>query len=503
MAEDPWGSTPGGEPVRFEEESKEARFQQDWTQTQFRDRPPRRGTRGRGRQPRRPQRGTRGQPRGRLGERAKVLKRRFVQNQHFSEVVYRDEDVQIDPETLSADSHFRADRNWEELLPPDVVAAVEAAEYTYPSKIQNLGIEIILSEPYESLMAQAPNGSGKTATFVLGSLCRIDRSDPSTQVICLNHTLELAKQNFEEYKKFADKLGISVGMISKKESSVENGQVVVTVEGTFLRALRSKQIDISNLKVLVFDEADHLLNSAQNSDNYNKMSMHAQKDFPQNLQFLLFSATFTDAVRDDILRVVNSLNEITIKKEELMLDTITHYYLRCEQEKKIETFHEIVRKITTGICVAFINTCQFANRVNDKMKHEGHKAALLMGRDMTINERTVTMDDFKQGKYTLLVTTNLLARGIDNTKVSCVVNFDLPRKMRSNEIDMELYLHRSGRCSRFGRQGVCINLVTGDQEYQNLMTIQDYYGIEVHEIPSIEELDNIVQSHEEETKEEI
>jgi ATP-dependent RNA helicase DDX19/DBP5 len=210
---------------------------------------------------------------------------------------------------------------------------------------------------------------------------------------------------------------------------------------------------------------------------------------PANVQFLLFSATFSDEIKTDIVKLLREMNEITIKKEELMLDLIKHYYLRCDQANKINTFESVLKKANKGIAVSFVNTCDFAMNIYRKVQNSGHKAALLMGRDMTVNERNLTMKDFRDGKYSVLITTNLLARGIDNIKVNCVVNFDLPRIIRSREMDYVLYLHRSGRCSRFGRRGICINLITSDKELQDLMTIQDYYSISINELHDIEEFE--------------
>ncbi|CAG9314190.1 unnamed protein product [Blepharisma stoltei] len=426
-------------------------------------------------------------------EKVKIKRRRFFENSHGKEVLYREEDEQFDPETHSAQTHFRANKDWDELpIPQNLLAAIEQAGFPFPSKIQNFGIEVILKEGYENLLAQAPNGSGKTATFVIGSLCRVDINNPQTQVICINHTIELANQNFQEYKRFADPCGISVSVLSKGGERID-GQVLVASSGSFFKALKTKSINLEGLKVLVMDEADHILNKKDNLENFKKIEDFIKTGFPRDqVQVLLFSATYTDSVKTDIVQLLGNLNEITIKKEDLMLDTIDHYYFRTPQSTKIDTFEQILRKITSGVSIAFVNTCNFARTVYGVVSKKEWKCALLMGQDMTVDERNLTMNDFTEGKYATLITTNLLARGIDNTKVKCVVNFDLPRIPKSRDIDDVLYLHRSGRCSRFGRHGVCISLVTTDEELATLKTLEDSYNMEIAEVRSLDDFDAIV-----------
>ena len=184
-----------------------------------------------------------------------------------------------------------------------------------------------------------------------------------------------------------------------------------------------------------------------------------------------------------------------------MLDLIKHYYVRCDQKEKIAKFEQILKRLTKGITIAFVNTCDFARTVCLRIQQQGHKTALLMGRDMSVDERNLTMQDFRSGKYGVLVTTNLLARGIDNTKVNAVINFDLPRVIGGREMDYVLYLHRSGRCSRFGRHGVCFNLITTEQELQELKTIEDYFSISINELSNLEEIEKIFDDSSPDTQE--
>ena len=454
-------------------------------------------------------RGERGEDRGGIessrgrggkytGERTKIKRHRLFENNHDQQVIFREDEQQIDPENYSVHSNFRSNRNWDELnIPQNILAAIEEIGYIYPSKIQSFGIDVILQEGFENLIAQAPNGSGKTATFIIGSLCRVDLSDPSLQVICLSHTIELSNQIFEEYQKITSRIGATISMISKDSKPTGPSQVIVTVAGSFMKAIRTKSISLANLKVFVVDEADHLFDTRSSQEFYNGLShLIAKKEIPSNVQFLLFSATFSDQIKTDIVNLLKGMNEIAIKKEELMLDLIKHFYIRCDQREKIMKFETVLKRINKGITIAFVNTCDFARLVCQRTQAMGHRTALLMGRDMSIDERNLTMQDFRSGKYTVLVTTNLLARGIDNTKVSCVINFDLPRVIgKGREMDYVLYLHRSGRCSRFGRNGLCFNIITSDQELEELKTIEEYYSITINELVELEEIEKMLEEN--------
>jgi ATP-dependent RNA helicase DDX19/DBP5 len=428
-----------------------------------------------------------------IGERTKIKRHKLFENNHNQEVIYREDEQQIDPDKLSTQSHFRSNRNWDELsIPPNILTAIEEIGYVYPSKIQSFGIDVILQEGYENLIAQAPNGSGKTATFIIGSLCRLDFSNPKIQIICISHTIELTNQIFQEYSKITQRIGVTISVISKDSKPSDHGQVVVTVAGSFLKAIRTKSLDLSDLKVFVVDEADHLFDIKNSQEFYNTLTQVVKNnDIPSNVQFLLFSATFSDQVKTDIVKLLKEMNEITIKKEELMLDLIKHFYIVCDQKEKISKFESVLKRVTRGITIAFVNTCDFARLVCNRINTQGHKTALLMGRDMSLDERNLTMQDFRAGKYGVLITTNLLARGIDNTKVTCVINFDLPRIISTREMDYTLYLHRSGRCSRFGRTGVCFNLITNDAELTELKTIEEYYSIDINELQNIDDIEGL------------
>ena len=190
--------------------------------------------------------------------------------------------------------------------------------------------------------------------------------------------------------------------------------------------------------------------------------------------------------------MLKNTTKIVMKKEELLLDLIKHFYIKCEQREKFLFFEKILKKITRGITICFVNSCDYAKSLCARVENLGHKAALLIGKDMTADERALTMNDFRLGKYSVLVTTNLLARGIDNTKVTCVINFDLPRLIKSRNIDYVLYLHRSGRCSRFGRKGLCFNIITG-QEIQDVKAIEEYFSVEINEYTDTEEIDRFFE----------
>lgn len=551
-----------GTPPGFNEESKgthgnKAQFNQDWQRSVFR--PPNRsrgfggrGARGRGghggefRGPRtagreeeqreRPQqlarpthqgerrdpeefKTHRGGPRGRgrnlqhvprgpggrkmRGETVKI-RRRFFQNNHWQEKVWNEEDFKV--EDIEENSQLRANDSWENLgLDEGLVEAVYNAGYKFPSKIQATGLKAILQDDPENVVAQAPSGSGKTAAFVLGSLCRVDIDVAGPQVLCLAHTIELSHQNQAEYNKFASSVGVSVSQLTRDSNKDELGHVVVTTEGLLMRKIRSKEIDLTNLKVVVFDEADHLLDPEQQRE-FCGFVKKCIKDgnFPSTTQYLLFSATFSEEVKKAVADMIESYIELTLKTEDLMLDCVHHYFMPCDQQRKVEELKNLVRRMEAGVGVVFINTCDFARRVTEMLTREGLKVALLMGKDMTVGERTLTMEDFRAGKFAALITTNLLARGIDNTLVRWVVNFDLPgyRKQGQFEPDLDLYVHRSGRAGRFGRPGVAISFVTGANDQAIIEEVSKELVCEIKEF-NLDEINNYIKAEVETETDEV
>jgi ATP-dependent RNA helicase DDX19/DBP5 len=205
----------------------------------------------------------------------------------------------------------------------------------------------------------------------------------------------------------------------------------------------------------------------------------------------LFSATFKDEVGQFAEKVVpHPKVTIRLKPEELTLDKIKQYYIPCTSElHKIQVLSEIFTILITGSTIVFVQTRKAARELTEHMKKEGHEVSLLHGNDMAPEERDKIIDEFRESKTRILITTNVLARGIDILQVSLVINFDLPTTV-DNKPDPETYLHRIGRSGRFGRHGLAINLVHDARSKEILDAIQNYFKKPIKELP-VDQLEHL------------
>lgn len=439
---------------------------------------------------------------GELATVRRRINRRLITNIHPDEVIYREEDDTLDPDA-KATSLLKAAETWEELgLQENLVEALYAAGYEFPSKIQKVTLNMFQSIPdLQRLVAQSHTGSGKTAAFALASLGKVDVQLKATQVIVLAHTIELTQQICNEYKKFSECLGISVSTATRSQST-ETGQVVIGTDGSIKRLINSGRFDLSHLRVVVLDEADHMLDVEEKREFYNDFKLWMENKFPAATIYLLFSATFNQAIIEKIEELLDDHYEIKIKKEDLVLSNIKQYYYKMHAgENKAEVADTLLKTVAQGLTIMFCNTCRLAQELYESFSKKGSKCALLIGRNMSIPEREKTMQDFIGLKYTLLITTNLLARGIDNKAVRNIINFDMPIDYKSKRTNYELYLHRIGRCGRFGRNGISISIAENAAELERIEGIREHYSCLIEEVNDATHLDAINTEREEKEKE--
>lgn len=256
--------------------------------------------------------------------------------------------------------------------------------------------------------------------------------------------------------------------------------VLVGTPGTLLDLIRRKLINTSKVKVFVLDEADNMLESQGLGDQ----CVRVKRTLPKATQLVLFSATFPDEVRKYAEKFVPNANSLELKQEELNVEGIKQLYMDCDSANhKFEVLSELYGLLTIGSSIIFVKTKDTANILYAKMKKEGHKCSILHA-GLETSERDRLIDDFREGRSKVLITTNVLARGIDIASVSMVVNYDLPVDQKGAP-DPSTYLHRIGRTGRFGRVGVSISFVHDQKSYQDLMAIRSYFGnIEMTRVPT-------------------
>lgn len=347
--------------------------------------------------------------------------------------------------------------------------------YEAPSAIQARAIVPILSD--RDVVAQAQSGTGKTATFSIGILQKIDPSLKECQAIVLAPTRELAQQIQSFMLTLGEKLGVichaCVGGTSVREdiAKMEAGvHVVVGTPGRVFDMINRKALRTADVKMFCLDEADEML-----SKGFTEQIYQVFQKLPSNVQVILISAT----IQDEVLNVANNFMRdpirILVKRDELTLEGIKQFYIDVDEEKnKFDTLRDLYNTLSITQAVIFCNTRRKVDQLTEQMQKENFTVSSMHG-EMTQEERDGIMKAFRKSASRVLITTDLLARGIDVQQVSVVINFDLP-KYKEN------YLHRIGRSGRFGRKGVAINLVTKD-EYIMVQEIEKHYSTQIQEMP--------------------
>ncbi|XP_078445801.1 P-loop containing nucleoside triphosphate hydrolases superfamily protein [Wolffia australiana] len=366
-----------------------------------------------------------------------------------------------------------------------------------PSKIQAVSLPMILTPPHKNLVAQAHNGSGKTTCFVLGMLSRVDPQKKLPQALCICPTRELAQQNEAVLLKMGKFTGItsvcaiptdSAHYVPIAKRAPVTEQVVIGTPGTIKKWMSAKKLSTREMKILVFDEADHMLAEDGFRDDSERIMKEIQRSSP-SCQVLLFSATFNETVKAFVSRAVRDANQLYVKKEELTLEMVKQYQVRCPDElakmsvikDKIFEFGERV-----GQTIIFVRTRNSAGTLHRTLLGEGYECTSIQGA-IEQSDRDKIIREFKDGLTKVLITTDLLARGFDQAQVNLVVNYDLPVKHDTpSEPDYEVYLHRIGRTGRFGRKGAVFNLICTDRDKMIMEKIERHFAHVVPEVPNWE-----------------
>lgn len=362
------------------------------------------------------------------------------------------------------------------LLPEKLLRGVQAFGFEQPSEIQRRGIMPIAEG--RDVLAQAQSGTGKTGTFTIGSLARLDPTLNEVQVLVLVPTHELAEQirmvatNIGKYMGIKCHCAIGGNPVRDDIAAVRGGcQFLVGTPGRIQDLCHRGILKRDHIKVLILDEADQML-----EDRFQDQVMELLKlGFPQTTRVCLFSATwppeivkFTDGILQDPVRIL-------ISTEQVPLDGIKQQYVQLDQDEwKFEVLCDIQSQLTINQAMIFCNKQSRADWLAMKMKEAKFTLECLHG-GMTAEERKQKMDDFRKGSSRVLITTDLTARGIDVQQVGTVINFELP-------LDKANYIHRIGRAGRQGRKGLTINIV-GPSEARLKKEIEQQWATVWEDLP--------------------
>ena len=397
-----------------------------------------------------------------------------------------------DPNTMTPENIIKREKAIEpietfddlsELIDLKIIRGVMSYGFEDPSPIQKKAIKPVLGK--FDLIAQAQSGTGKTATFCIGTLGRIDFTKNETQAIILAHTLELAQQIehvFTNIGKYTDLRLTTAAKSSTVRDNIESllgrnnpdgllPHVVIGTPGRVLDMINKEAININTIRLLVCDEADELL-----SEGFMSQIKQIIGSITEKTQIALFSATMDASffkLTEKFLR--NPIN-ILIKKENLTLEGIKQFYIDCEKNDfKFETLCDLYGLFSTCQTIIYCNHHQSVEILSHKMQEQDFKVSYIHG-GMNIAEREEAMKKFRNLTTRVLISTDLLGRGIDVQQVSIVINYDIPFKS-------EAYIHRIGRSGRHGRTGTAINFVTNN-DIKRVHDIETYYHTRILPLPS-------------------
>jgi len=345
-----------------------------------------------------------------------------------------------------------------------------------PSAIQQRAIIPLIRG--SDIIAQAQSGTGKTATFTIGILQQINFDLLECQALILAPTRELAQQTHKVVLALGDYLNVKchpcIGgtRITDDINKLQNGvHIVVGTPGRVYDMLCRKYLKPNYIKIFILDEADEMLSRGFKDQIYDIFTR-----LPDPVQVGLFSATMPDEALEITHKFMKKPVRILVKKDELTLEGIKQFYIAVEREEwKLDTLCDLYDTLNITQSVIFANTRRKVDWLTEKMKEREFTVSSTHG-DLTHQQREAILNEFKSGSSRVLITTDLLARGIDVQHVSLVINYDLPRTV-------ENYIHRIGRSGRFGRKGVAINFVT-NEDVKYLRDLEKFYNTIIEEMPA-------------------
>jgi len=375
------------------------------------------------------------------------------------------------------------DTNWDECidsfdgmnLREDLLRGIFGYGFEKPSAIQQRAIKpVVLGK---DVIAQAQSGTGKTATFAISILQCLDLSINECQALVLAPTRELAHQSTKVIQNIGEHMQVKVHAcvggttikddVQKLKAGVH---VVVGTPGRVNDMIIRRILKLQEVRLFILDEADEML-----SRGFKDQIYEVFKYLPENVQCALFSATMPLPVLDVTNKFMREPVRILVKKDELTLEGIKQFFIMIEREDwKLETLCDLYETLTITQAIIYCNTRRKVDWLTEEMAKKDFTVSAMHG-DMEQKERDVIMREFRSGSSRVLITTDLLARGIDVQQVSLVINYDLPN-------NRENYIHRIGRSGRFGRKGVAINFLT-EKDYMDLKDIEKFYNTEITEMP--------------------
>jgi translation initiation factor 4A len=369
--------------------------------------------------------------------------------------------------------------SWDDLkLEPNLLRGIYSYGFEKPSPIQSKAIFPIIEG--RDIIAQAQSGTGKTGSFTIGALSKINVEENNNQVLMLAPTHELAYQISSVVSNISSMMqGIRIKTIvggSSIDDDVDEMRrnpphIIVGCPGRVFDMIRRRHINANKLKLVILDEADEMLSSGFKEQIYNIF-----KYLNKNVQIALFSATLPNNIFQITNKFMRNPVKICVKAESLTLEGIKQYFVAINDDReKYLTLKDLYQHIAVAQCIIYANSVKRVNDLYEAMKEDGFPVCCLHS-NMDRSERERVFKDFRTGASRVLISSNVTSRGIDIQQVNIVINFDLPR-------DIHNYIHRIGRSGRWGRKGTGINFITR-KDIGKMKEIESYYSTQIDELPA-------------------
>lgn len=350
----------------------------------------------------------------------------------------------------------------------EIIQSLKQSDYKNPTEIQKEVIPIVFEK--KDIIAKAQTGSGKTASFVLPILELFAKQNyegkAKIRVLVLTPTRELSLQVSQTFSLFSQHLikkprivsVIGGESLTQQLLDIQKGcDIVVATTGRLIDIIEKKQLDLSALEFFILDEADKMLDFG-----FEEELDLLLKIIPQTRQNLLFSATYPSKVQNIISKITQNAIEISIE-EESIVQNINQRAILVNKENRSSVLRALISKNKWGQILVFVANKRSCDNIAYKFRKHGLNAVSFHS-DLTQDERSETLKDFKDKKIKILFATDIAARGLHIEDISCVVNFDLPRASAD-------YIHRIGRTARAGKSGDAISFI-GLEDFEHFSLIE-------------------------------
>ncbi len=366
-------------------------------------------------------------------------------------------------------------------LDPIIQKSLESLGFTEPTEIQAKSIPMLLEKEKVDFLGQAQTGTGKTLAFGIPLLHRIDKSKNITQALIVAPTRELAVQICESINPLAKALGITIeavyGGVSMEDQmrKLKRGtQIVVGTPGRLNDHLNRRTLNLSTLKTLVLDEADIMLDMGF-KEEITEILTYA----PKEREIWLFSATIKGGIADLMRSHMTDTVSVRVSKTQVGTQAVKHYYCSLPSRSRLNALCRFIDSAPEFYGIIFCPTKIMTSEIAEKLSKHGYQVGALHG-DMSQSMRNVMIKKFKDKQLSIIVATDVAARGIDVANLTHVINFSLPE-------DQESYVHRVGRTGRAGKDGIAITFV-GRNDTRNIQMLERKFGIVIKpiDVPSKE-----------------